>query len=223
MKGFAYFNVIHTRETLKHFPLNANPRLMATASPVSWYQSQLRKAKVTRCNSTQMKLLFLSTYLRVQLRLLSHATHAQRRARLWLPTWSSAAQSEKAKPNARKSAWRTLSNSRLSLCDCARWMAAHCGPLQKQPENSRCRWRSRWCRFCGGWMGVVSASVSLPATTRTGHYPVITVWLRNKNKKKKERKNEWSKCDILKSPWIDGLSGITQKKRVGMLKEMKTM
>lgn len=134
MNCFTYFTKLHTRETLKHFPLNATS--VSDKGFFGFVSDTKQNAKVTQCNSTQMKLLFLSTYLRVQLRLLSHATHAQRRARLWLPTWSSDAQSEKAKPNARKAAWRALSNSRLSLWDCARWMAAHRGPLQTG-KNSR--------------------------------------------------------------------------------------
>lgn len=173
MNSFTYFiKKNHTRETMK-LSMKHQPPCPTKGSSLSWAipNKTLKQRDVTPLRWSCCS--FLSTYLRVQLRLLSHATHAQRRARLWLPTWSSDAQSEKANPNARKAAWRALPNSRLSLCDRARWMAARRGPLQTG-KNSRKTPAAAAASAVAGWEGSPHLSRCQP---RPG--PVTIPWLQS--------------------------------------------
>lgn len=86
-------------EKTETFPINS---LHVQLKSLRFRERHQTKTKSTRCNSTQVNLLFWSTYLRIQV--LSHTTHAQSRGRRRLPTWSLDAQGEKAKPKARR--WR---------------------------------------------------------------------------------------------------------------------
>lgn len=82
MKRFIYYNIIHTRETLKHFPLNLTlrVRLKATACPVSGGKpnKQLKHRDVTQltliCCSFRLTCAFSSVS--------SHTQHMTRAAQL---------------------------------------------------------------------------------------------------------------------------------------------
>lgn len=155
-----------------------------------------------------MKLLFRSTYLRVQLRLLSHATHAQRRARqLDRPTHKVKRRNQtRAKPpDARRP---TLGSACVTVR--AGWLltVGHFKQAKTAGKLPLPLLLLRW--LDGRGLCICLAASHDPDRSLSRNYSLTL--------KKKEKKNSWNKCDILKSPEIDGLSGITLKKE----KEMKT-
>lgn len=156
MKCFIFFNIIHTRETLKHFPLKMSLRvqLKATAWPVSREKpnKQLKHRAVTQLTWICCSFLLTCAFSSVS----SHRQHMTRRTAA-APNLIAEAQNDKGETK-RAAVAQTPPDARCptlgSACVTVRaWMAAHRVSLQTGKNSRKTHAAAAAASAAAGWEG----------------------------------------------------------------------